>query len=40
MKLSFATCLNCIDGKTHLPLINWIKDKMDKRHLDRWKNYL
>lgn len=23
--MSFATCLNCIDGRTHLPLINWIK---------------
>ena len=23
-KPSFATCLNCIDGRTHIPVINWI----------------
>jgi len=23
--MSFATCLNCIDGRTHLPLIDWIR---------------
>ena len=22
----FATCLNCIDGRTHFPVINWIKE--------------
>lgn len=25
--MTFTTCLNCIDGRTQLPVINWIKEK-------------
>lgn len=32
--MSFATCLNCIDGRTHLPLINWIRDKYKVEFVD------
>jgi len=24
--MKFTTCLNCMDGRTQLPVINWIKD--------------
>ena len=26
MKTVFATCLNCMDGRVQMPVINWIKD--------------
>ncbi len=30
----FATCLNCIDGRTHLPFIKWITDQYGFDHVD------
>lgn len=32
--MKFATCLNCIDGRTHLPLINWIKTTYNIEYVD------
>lgn len=32
--MPFATCLNCIDGRTHLPLISWIKDRYEVEFVD------
>ncbi len=32
--MTFATCLNCIDGRTHLPLINWVKEKYSVEFVD------
>ncbi|MEW5784220.1 MAG: carbonic anhydrase [Bacillota bacterium] len=25
--MRFATCLNCIDGRTQLPVLNWIRER-------------
>lgn len=33
-EMSFATCLNCIDGRTHLPLIDWIKTHHEVQFVD------
>ncbi len=30
----FAACLNCMDGRTQLPVINWIKTKHDVDYVD------
>ena len=30
----FATCLNCIDGRTHLPVITWIKHRFKFDYVD------
>jgi carbonic anhydrase len=32
--MKFATCLNCIDGRTHLPLIDWIKTTHNIEYVD------
>ena len=32
--MTFATCLNCIDGRTHLPLIEWVKKKYGVDYVD------
>ncbi len=29
-----AVCLNCIDGRVQLPVINWIKNNYDIDHVD------
>jgi len=29
-----AVCLNCIDGRVQLPVIQWIKDNYDTDHVD------
>jgi len=34
MELRFAACLNCIDGRVQLPVINWIKDNYDVDYVD------
>ena len=30
----FATCLNCMDGRAQLPLINWIKERYSVDYVD------
>ena len=30
----FATCICCIDGRVHLPLIKWIKEKHEVAFVD------
>ena len=30
----FATCLNCIDGRVQLPVINWIIENYDINYVD------
>ena len=32
--MSFATCLNCIDGRTQLPVIYWIKENYGVEYVD------
>jgi carbonic anhydrase len=34
MKNEFATCLNCIDGRVQLPVINWITTNYDVKYVD------
>lgn len=34
MNKDFATLLNCMDGRTQLPAINWIKDNFDVEYVD------
>ena len=29
-----AVCLNCIDGRVQVPVIDWIKDKFKVDHVD------
>ncbi|MFC1570672.1 carbonic anhydrase [Candidatus Omnitrophota bacterium] len=29
-----TVCLNCIDGRVQLPVIQWIKDSFDSDHVD------
>ncbi len=31
---TFGTAINCIDGRTHLPLINWAREKLKIEFLD------
>ena len=30
----FATCLNCIDGRVQLPIINWIMENYNVKYVD------
>ena len=30
----FATCLNCMDGRAQLPVINWIMENYDIKYVD------
>ena len=32
--MTFATCLNCIDGRVQLPVINWITKNYNVRYVD------
>ena len=32
--MTFATCLNCIDGRVQLPAINWITEKYNVKYVD------
>lgn len=34
MKTEFVTCLNCIDGRVQLPVINWIIENYDVKYVD------
>lgn len=34
MKKKFATALNCIDGRTQVPVINWLKDNFFVNYVD------
>jgi hypothetical protein len=34
MKKKFATALNCIDGRTQIPVINWLKENFDVDYVD------
>ncbi len=34
MRKSFGTVLNCIDGRTQIPVINWIKENFDVEYVD------
>ena len=34
MKSEFVTCLNCIDGRVQLPIINWITTNYDVKYVD------
>jgi len=34
MEHTFATCLSCIDGRTLLPAINWIKENYHVDYVD------
>jgi len=34
MKTEFATCLNCIDGRVQLPVINWILENYNVKYVD------
>lgn len=34
MKLKFATCLNCIDGRVQIPVINWITNNYEIDYVD------
>ncbi len=34
MKSEFVTCLNCIDGRVQLPVINWITINYDVKYVD------
>ncbi len=34
MKNEFVTCLNCIDGRVQLPVINWILNNYDVKYVD------
>jgi len=30
----FATCLNCLDGRVQLPIIQWIKENYEVDYID------
>lgn len=32
--MTFATCLNCIDGRVQLPAINWIMENYNMKYVD------
>ena len=32
--MTFATCLNCIDGRVQLPAINWIMENYNVEYVD------
>lgn len=32
--MTFATCLNCIDGRVQMPVINWITKSYDIKYVD------
>ncbi len=32
--MTFATCLNCIDGRVQLPAIQWITEKYNVKYVD------
>ncbi|WP_459481176.1 carbonic anhydrase [Clostridium saccharoperbutylacetonicum] len=34
MKKRFGTALNCIDGRTQIPVINWLKENFDVDYVD------
>ena len=34
MKNKFAVCLNCMDGRVHLPVIQWIKENYEVEYVD------
>ena len=34
MQSEFVTCLNCIDGRTQLPVIHWIKENYGVEYVD------
>jgi len=34
MKKRFGTALNCIDGRTQIPIINWLKENFDVDYVD------
>ena len=34
MGKSFATALNCIDGRTQIPVIRWLKENFDVDYVD------
>jgi carbonic anhydrase len=34
MKLRFATCLNCIDGRVQIPVITWITQNYNVDYVD------
>lgn len=34
MKKKFATALNCIDGRTQIPVTNWLKENFDVDYVD------
>ncbi|MGH4117755.1 carbonic anhydrase [Clostridium sp.] len=34
MKKRYATALNCIDGRTQIPVINWLKENFDVDYVD------
>ena len=34
MRKSFGTVLNCIDGRTQIPVINWIKENFNVEYVD------
>ncbi|NYB53012.1 MAG: hypothetical protein HVN35_10715 [Methanobacteriaceae archaeon] len=34
MELKFATCLNCIDGRVQIPVINWITQNYEIDYVD------
>jgi carbonic anhydrase len=34
MEKEFVTCLNCIDGRVQLPIINWIKEYFGTEYVD------
>ena len=34
MKKKFGTALNCIDGRTQIPVIKWLKEKFDIDYVD------
>ncbi len=36
--MTFATCLNCMDGRVQLPVINWIIENYDIKYVDMITN--
>ncbi|MBU3159600.1 hypothetical protein KPL37_07525 [Clostridium frigoris] len=34
MEKKFGTALNCIDGRTQIPIINWFKENFDVDYVD------
>ncbi len=33
-RMTFATCLNCIDGRVQIPVIKWINEKYGIKYVD------